>query len=198
MSRPPRKYYTLHQKPHPHEAKSILPPKPVVNPCEQTPPLNVITCNDMVGQCSADIINDDIMKEDIINDDIMIPQTSLAFLWNALCVNLPKVISLSDKRKKQERLRLTERPFEKWNEVFTKINNSEFCKGNNNTGWKATYDWIISNTDNSIKVLEGKYDGQIRGGKQPAACQESRIKGKYANIECTEINNDDPGTTEKI
>lgn len=151
--------FKKHQKPHPHEAQSVLPPKQDVSPCEQTLPLHVMTCNDMVGQCRSDIRNEDIRKEDIINDDTMIPRTSLAFLWNALCVNLPKVISLSDKRKKQEKLRLLERTIEKWKDVFIKLNNSEFCKGNNNTGWKATYDWIISNTENSLKVLEGKYDG---------------------------------------
>ena len=130
-------------------------------------------------------------------DTIVIPKTSLAFLWNALSVNLPKVISVSEKRKKQEKLRLSERTIEKWKEVFEKINSSEFCKGNNNTGWKATYDWIISNTDNSLKVLEGKYDGQIGRGKQPSPEKERGIS-KYANLECETINTDDPGTTGKV
>lgn len=145
--------FSKHQRPHPHEAKSVLPEKIDVSPCEQTLPLHVITCHDMAGQCQPDIINEDIINEDIRNDD------TIAFQWNAICVNLPKVISLTDKRKKQEKLRLSERPIEKWKEVLEKLNRSEFCKGNNNTGWKATYDWIISNTDNSLKVLEGKYDG---------------------------------------
>ena len=152
--------FVKHQKPHPHEAKSDLPEKPDVSPCEQTPPLNVITCHYKVGGCSSDIINDDIINDDIRNDDSLLPVASLAALWNNICTELPKVISLSEKRKKQEKLRLSERTIEKWKEVFIKLNTSEFCKGNNNTGWKATYDWIISNTDNSIKTLEGKYDSQ--------------------------------------
>ena len=170
--------FKKHQKPHPHEAQSILPAKPDVNPCEQTSPLHVITCHDKVGQCSADIINDDIINDDIRKEDTLIPQTSLAFLWNAVCVHLPKVISLSDKRKKQEKLRLSERPIEKWKEVFIQINNSEFCKGNNNTGWKATYDWIISNTDNSLKVLEGKYNGQ----KKKIETTEERDRRMYEDM----------------
>ena len=189
--------FVKHQKPHPHEAQSTLPEKLVVSPSEQRPPLHAMTCNDIVGQCRSDIINDDIRKEDIINNDIMIPQTSLAFLWNAVCVSLPKVISLSDKRKRQEKLRLSERTIEKWKDVFTKLNTSEFCKGNNNTGWKATYDWIVSNTDNALKVLEGKYDGKIGRGKQPIACEEAKSQGKYANIKHQTINTDtdNPGNT---
>ena len=192
--------FKKHQKPHPHEAQSLLPEKLVVSPCEQTPPLHVMTCHDKVGQCHSDIINEDIINEDIRKEDILIPKASLAFLWNALCINLSKVISLSDKRKKQEKLRFTERPIEKWKEVFERINNSEFCKGNNNTGWKATYDWIISNTDNSLKVLEGKYDGQAGRGKQPIACEKAAVQGKYANLKRTIIHNNtvNPGTTETI
>ena len=62
--------FVKHQKPHPHEAKSDLPEKPYVSHCEQTPPLNVITCHDKVGECRSDIINDDIINDDIRKEDI--------------------------------------------------------------------------------------------------------------------------------
>ena len=86
----------------------------------------------------------------------------LAKLWNDTCFNLPRVKEISEKRSKLEKLRLKERSFESWKEVFIKIGASGFCCGNNNNSWKASYDWIISNADNAIKTLEGKYDNRLK------------------------------------
>ena len=119
----------------------------------------------------------------------MIPKTSLAFLWNALCIDLPKVISLSAKRKKQEKLRLSERPIEKWKEVFLKLNDLKFCKGENDRGWRATYDWIISNTDNSLKVLEGKYDGQADKNEQSKQDKNITVIKSWLNKKLEGKNN---------
>lgn len=84
--------------------------------------------------------------------------TPLAELWNKICTNLPSVRGISKARKLKEKLRLAERSMDEWGEVFVKINNLPFCTGHNNRGWRATYDWIMTNTDNATKVLEGSYD----------------------------------------
>ena len=61
--------FKKHQRPHPHEAQSALPEKPAINPCEQTVPGHVMTCNDKILQCPSDIRIlgcSDIRNEDII------------------------------------------------------------------------------------------------------------------------------------
>lgn len=70
------------------------------------------------------------------------------------------MVEFSKARKAKERVRLLERPLGSWEEVFIKLNKSDFCKGTNERGWVASYDWIISNSENSIKVIEGKYDNR--------------------------------------
>ena len=47
-------------------------------------------------------------------------------------------------------------------EVFDRLERSDFCKGS--TGWKATFDWLMSNDSNWVKVMEGNYDNR-RSGK---------------------------------
>ena len=84
--------------------------------------------------------------------------SELQILWNELCTKLNKVKSNSRERHKTEQVRLKERNFEEWREVFSILNNSEWCCGNNENHWKATYDWIMKNSKNSQKVLEGNYN----------------------------------------
>ena len=43
-------------------------------------------------------------------------------------------------------------------QVFRKMENSDFLKGNNKAGWKATFDWVFKNSENWMKILEGNYD----------------------------------------
>jgi hypothetical protein len=84
----------------------------------------------------------------------------LALLWNEVCTNLPKVQATSRQRRIKENCRLGEHPLDWWKEVFERINLSSFCRGNNERSWTATYDWIISNDTNALKVMEGKYDNR--------------------------------------
>ena len=48
-------------------------------------------------------------------------------------------------------------------ECFKKVQASDFCKGENERGWQADFDWLIKNDNNMVKVLEGKYDNKNGG-----------------------------------
>ena len=37
------------------------------------------------------------------------------------------------------------------------MENSEFLKGSNKAGWKASFDWVFKNSENWMKILEGNY-----------------------------------------
>jgi hypothetical protein len=84
----------------------------------------------------------------------------LASLWNgrADAVGLPRCIHLSAKREAHCARRLSEQPVAYWEQVIVRIHASSFCRGVNDRGWVATFDWLVANADNAIKVLEGKYD----------------------------------------
>ncbi len=84
---------------------------------------------------------------------------ALVNLWNEICGDVLAVVSeITKNRTKHIKARLRERPLEEWEKVFRKISMSSFLTGHGREGWAASFDWIMSNYDNSVKVLEGKYD----------------------------------------
>lgn len=82
----------------------------------------------------------------------------LADRYNAICTDLPRVVRLTDKRRRAVRL-IYGKGYtpEQLDEVFRKAQSSSFCTGENDRHWKADFDWLL-NESNLVKVLEGKYD----------------------------------------
>ena len=95
----------------------------------------------------------------------------LADRYNAICTNLPRVVRLTDKRRRAVRL-IHDKGYtpEQLDEVFRKAQESSFCTGQNDRHWKADFDWLL-NESNLVKVLEGKYDN-------PAAAKPPRKKAE--------------------
>lgn len=91
----------------------------------------------------------------------------LANLWNQFCGDLPKVRGLSKERRRKSEIRWRENPStEYWGEIVVRMSKSRFCRGENKTGWKATFDFLLQ-PDTHLKVLEGKYDD--RKGSPPGS-----------------------------
>lgn len=83
----------------------------------------------------------------------------LADAWNRLTEPpIPRCRDLTAKRKRHARARLNEHPLMEWEEIFGRIQASAFCRGTNDRGWVASFDWAITSPDVAVKVLEGKYD----------------------------------------
>jgi len=92
------------------------------------------------------------------------PSHQLLELWNDFCGSLPKAKALSAARKKQAvSLWRTESNEAYWVEVIKKIQASDFCTGNNDRSWVATFDWFLK-ADTHLKVTEGKYDTRNKQG----------------------------------
>jgi hypothetical protein len=93
---------------------------------------------------------------------------AFAALWNEETTGpIPRCRDLTPKRRKQVRARLKERDVSDWRPVMARIQGSAFCRGENDRGWVATFDWLVGSPDVAVKVLEGKYDD--RAGKRAAA-----------------------------
>lgn len=103
----------------------------------------------------------DIEIEPEINDvpkDLSVPYEKIKDLFHSICTSYPKVIKLSDNRKKTIAARYKEHncDIEKFKALFMKAEASDFLKGINKKNWKADFDWLLNQT-NMIKVLEDKY-----------------------------------------
>lgn len=79
-------------------------------------------------------------------------------LWNlsAPSNGLAKVDKLSETRLKQFRTRLKDPDFD-FIAVMMAIKKNAFLKGDNNRGWRVTWDYIFKNDTNYLKITEGTF-----------------------------------------
>lgn len=90
-------------------------------------------------------------------------------LYHDRCPSYPTIKKLTEKRKTKIRLRFEEMKYdyETLQTVFDKAEASRFMRGDSRKGWKADFDWIFENSDNWVKILEGKYDNPEQNNITP-------------------------------
>ena len=127
-------------------------------------PYNITSINNV----GSSITNTNNNKKILSNDNrekVDVSASDVKDLWNSIVTNCSKVTVLSEPRRKKVLSRIKEMgELGDVNEILTicleKINNSSFCTGHNDRGWKASFDWFIDNGNNWVKVYEGKYDNK--------------------------------------
>lgn len=72
-------------------------------------------------------------------------------------VGISRVLKLTNKRKEKLKKRLDEIGEDEFIKAFNCIKESDFLQGKNSNGWRVSFDWLIENDTNAVKVLEGKY-----------------------------------------
>lgn len=85
--------------------------------------------------------------------------------YHLLCPSLPKVIKISDARKRVIKARIKEFGLEDIKAVFEKAESSDFLTGKT-SDFKASFDWILKPA-NLVKILEGNYDNRKPKNKEP-------------------------------
>jgi len=84
-------------------------------------------------------------------------------LWSSK-KNLPSIRSITPQRKQKLSAMMGEQLFaDNWREIINKLSASSFATGSNDRQWKADIDWILKNSTNYVKVIEGKYDDSPQG-----------------------------------
>lgn len=95
--------------------------------------------------------------------------TKIVDMYHSICISLPKLRTVTEKRKKIIKARLKQYSIEQFEEVFILAESSDFLKGTNGK-WNANFDWLM-NENNFIKVLEGNYNNKTQF--QPAQTRQS-------------------------
>jgi len=120
------------------------------------------------GGTDAEQMRNNNKKDKNVKENILVPvpYAKIQNHFNEICKSYSKVISVTDKRQMHLKARWGQfgGDINKFIEAFTKIENSSFCKGVNKRNWKASFDWVIANETNMVKVLEDKYINE-KGGK---------------------------------
>jgi len=114
---------------------------------------------------SSDETDDTRLTEDSLNNDDnetinAITPKEVVELYNSICVSLPKVVTISEKRRKQIKALLKKiRDRTEIETVFRKAEESDFLSGRSGKWNGCNFDWLI-NYNNFLKVLEGTYDNK--------------------------------------
>lgn len=134
-------------------------------------PSRLAGTSDKVGRQHHTHITKDITKESPSVSSTTDGSTFVS-LWNSKD-RLPRIKSLTDKRRKALRVRMAEKQFsENLSLLIDKIAASDFLCGQGERSWRADCDWLLKNDTNYVKVLEGKYDNK----GQPATAPPVRDK----------------------
>lgn len=79
-------------------------------------------------------------------------------LWNLSAIGnkLSTTQSISETRLRKFRVRVKEPAFD-FIKILEEIKQSKHLKGDNARSWKVTFDWILENDNNYVKIIEGSY-----------------------------------------
>ena len=96
-------------------------------------------------------------------------------LYNSVCGSYPRLVKMSDARKKAINARLkTGYTLDDFQTLFKKAEASDFLKGANKRNWSATFDWLICDS-NMAKVLDGNYDAKGSGSNESEPTNSVRL-----------------------
>lgn len=113
-----------------------------------------------------------------------LPFKDINAMWNETCTGFPKLYTLSEPRKNKMRIRIAEmggleKALPLIKQIFEKMQQSKFLKGDNKRGWKASFDWLFENDKNWVKVYEGNYDNK----PEQAAAKRYNANNRNCNDE---------------
>ena len=90
------------------------------------------------------------------------PEQTVIDLYQYYCRSYPDETELTEARKSAIGKILKQYTMDDVAAAFRKAEASKFLRGVNNTGWKASLDWMLD-VDNMKKILSGKYDDHKQG-----------------------------------
>ena len=86
------------------------------------------------------------------------PYSKIQSLFNELCPSLPKVMKMTEARKKAIKARWIEygKDINVFVRLFKETESTPFMKGENSRNWRASFDWLMK-PDKMARTLEGNY-----------------------------------------
>lgn len=81
----------------------------------------------------------------------------LVVAWNTYAPALHPIRKLTPDRRRRAWARITQNPDVDWPALCARLNASRFCRGENSSGWRAGFDFLLRGST-VTKTLEGIYD----------------------------------------
>jgi hypothetical protein len=160
--------FSRHQNPHMNERQSVI-------PSYENRDNGSETGSSSTSTVQAQYLHQSDPAESLFTESLLLnpdPRESededdtkpseLMALWNELATGVIQSIrSISSKRRAKIKTRLSEPMFrDNWQAIFRRAVASDFMRGQNSNNWTVSFDWLIENDANYVKVLEGKYNNK--------------------------------------
>jgi len=135
---------------------------------------------------SPNIIEVKLSKDKLIEDYVDFEKSTFAS-WNSFCEKYPtlsKIKEISTDRRVKLKKRYEAQSFKDFGQILQAAKDQAFLFGENDRKWKFTFDWLIENNTNYLKVLEGRYKSKSRSEIKAAdpECKVCNGSG-FASIE---------------
>ncbi|MDD6666695.1 MAG: DUF6291 domain-containing protein [Lachnospiraceae bacterium] len=140
---------------------------------QNNPDTDTDTVSDTVSDSDSDTVS-----EDECSSSTYINYQKVVDDYNATCVSLPSVKSLSNDRRKAIRARLRDHSEADLHEAFEKAEASPFLRGQNDRNWNATFDWILKDR-NLAKILDGNYDERSENARSGTTSKTQSLREKW-------------------
>jgi hypothetical protein len=104
------------------------------------------------------VISDEITPPAQNDDEPELKPEHVVEAWNAMAdrTGLPAVRKLTPERRRKLQLRIRQNTIDEFTEAISAIEGSPFLRGENNRGWRADFDFLLSPTK-FTKLTEGTY-----------------------------------------
>lgn len=104
-------------------------------------------------------------------------------LYNSICTTLPRCTALSESRTNQIKARFSSGfTLAEFETVFRNTASSRFLNGGNDRGWRASFDWLLKDS-NFCKVLDGNYTDGTPTKKKAIAPAPASLKRELTEAE---------------
>jgi len=141
-------------------------------------------------QNSSETTAKDKLSKDKIREDkisyVDFENSTLTY-WNSFCDKNPtlsKIKEISTERRVKLKKRFENATFKDFEAILKASKNQPFLFGENDRKWKFTFDWLIENNTNYLKILENRYASKSRASIKAADTECKICEGSgFATIE---------------
>lgn len=119
-----------------------------------------MTCHDMSRHDGQNLREEKRREEKVSEGEEKesVPFSDIQEMFNHICVSFPTIRTLSKVRKDKIKTRWGEiKSLDTFKQICSRMEESSFLKGKNDREWKASFDWILENDNNWVKIIEGNY-----------------------------------------
>lgn len=126
-------------------------PLPLANGQQNDAPSQSHSSNELIASSNEDVsvapTNQPLSKQEVIE----------AWQGRMVAAGFPAIAKMTGDRERKLRARLKDSTLDEWQRAMDAMERSAFCRGENDRGWKADFDFLLQ-PKSFTKLLEGAYD----------------------------------------